>query len=97
MYYCEFPGCEYCTSLKSQINYHHIKPIELGGVDLLYNRIYLCPTHHTKVFVPEAKNGIHSIKGDDSIIIIGWLQSTDGIVLEYIDSFGSIQYQNKKN
>lgn len=97
MYYCEFPGCEYCTIVKSQINYHHIKPKELNGVDSDFNRIYLCPTHHTKIFVPNSKNGIHSIKGDDSIILLGWWDSTGGKVLEYVDIDGKNQFKIKKN
>ena len=86
MYCCEFPGCTYFTAVKSQINYHHIVPKELNGSDKKFNRIFLCPTHHTKVFIPEATRGIHTKKGIDSIIINGWRHSTAGKILEYIDS-----------
>lgn len=91
-YHCEFPGCDYKTQEKSQINNHHIKPKELGGSNAKYNRAYLCPTHHTKVYIPEATRGIHTKKGEDSIIISGWLQSTGGRVLEYIDVNEQVQY-----
>ena len=91
-YFCEFPGCDYRTYEKSQINLHHIKPKELGGVNAKYNRIYLCPTHHTKIYIPKSKRGIHTKKGVDSIIIIGWLQSTGGKVLEYVDVNEQVQY-----
>jgi len=61
-YNCKFPKCDYSTNHRSQINYHHIIPQELNGSHKDYNRIWLCPTHHTKIYVPESKSGIHSIK-----------------------------------
>ena len=85
MFKCEFPGCDYTTKYRTQINNHHIKPVECGGSDKGFNRIWLCPTHHTKVYIPEATRGIHTIKGEDSIMIKGWLQSTKGRILEYIN------------
>lgn len=88
MYYCQFPNCLYHTNIRSQINYHHIVPSELNGSDKDYNRIYLCPNHHSKIYVPLAKSGIHSIKGKDSIIIIRKLSSTIGTIIEYIDING---------
>lgn len=94
MYKCEFPGCEYETSHRTQINNHHIVPVENGGSDKKFNRIMLCPTHHTKVYIPEATNGIHTVKGNDSVILKQWMQSTGGRVLEYIDSGGNTCYQN---
>lgn len=91
-YYCQFPGCNYSTDIRSQINYHHIKPIELGGKDGHGNRLYLCPNHHTKIYIPESKNGQHTFKGDDSIILICKYQSTGGVVVEYIDTDGETKY-----
>ena len=92
MFKCEFPGCCYETAYRSQINFHHIKPKELGGDDKKSNLIHLCPTHHTKVYVEGTTAGIHTIQGSDSIILRGWLQSTGGKVLEYIDENGNTQY-----
>jgi predicted restriction endonuclease len=92
MYNCQFPGCNYITDQRSQISYHHIKPKEHGGSDFPFNRIFLCPTCHTKVFIPEATTGIHSIKGKDSIQIIGKFYSTDGLLISYIDSEGLEQF-----
>ena len=93
IYNCEFPKCNYNTSHRSQIQYHHIVPVELNGSDKDYNRIWLCPTHHTKVFVKESRSGIHSIQGEDSIVIIQWMESTQGRVLEYQDRSGNSFYE----
>ena len=92
-YNCEFPKCNYTTMHRSQVNYHHIVPQELNGSDKDYNRIWLCPTHHTKIYVPESKSGMHTIKGLDSIILIQWLNSTGGKVLEYNDIKGNSFYE----
>ena len=90
---CQFPKCNYTTIHRSQIQYHHIVPMELNGSDKDYNRIWLCPTCHTKVYVPLSKTGIHSINGQDSIIIIQWMESTQGRVLEYQDRSGNSFYE----
>ena len=90
---CQFPKCNYTTIHRSQIQYHHIVPRELNGSDKDYNRIWLCPTCHTKVFVRESQRGIHSINGQDSIIIIQWMESTQGRVLEYQDQKGNSFYE----
>ena len=92
MYKCEFPGCDYMCESRSQIQLHHIVPREFNGSDKPYNRIYLCPNCHTKVYIPGVKSGIHSIKTNDSIIINRWLSSTDGRVLEYINNNGDVDY-----
>lgn len=82
MYYCEFPlKCDYSTSCRTQIHYHHIVPLELGGVNKSSNRIWLCPTHHTHIYIPEAKKGHHSIQSEHSVILLGWRASTMGRVL----------------
>jgi len=92
-YSCEFPKCNYSTDHRSQINYHHIVPQELKGSNKDYNRIWLCPTHHTKIYIPESARGMHSIKGSDSIILIRWLSSTKGRILEYKDIDGNNFYE----
>ena len=69
--------------------------VELRGENKKCNRIFLCPNHHTKVFIPESKSGIHTVKGKDSIILKGWLQSTGGMILNYIDQDGKEQYYDK--
>lgn len=96
-YFCEFPGCEYKTEYRSKINYHHIIPVECGGINADINRIYLCPNCHLLIFVVDAKYGNHTFKYKDSIIINRWLQSTCGKILEYIDSNGNICYKKSIN
>lgn len=85
-YKCLFPNCNYETENRSQINYHHIVPKELGGKDGERNRIYLCPNCHSRIYVPNCTSGIHSINCDSSIIITNKLHSTSGVVLEYIEN-----------
>ena len=79
--------CEY-QSERTSIHYHHIIPRELGGTDKASNLVYLCPNCHNKVFVPDSNSGIHSFKNNNSIQIFGWLNSTVGRVLCYIDHNG---------
>lgn len=92
-YRCQFPGCKYETDYSSQINYHHIIPRENNGQDSKNNLISLCPNHHTKIYIPESKQGQHSIKGNDSIILNGWRFGTSHRrILEYIDCNNELQY-----
>lgn len=83
MYYCEFPNCNYSTNIRSQINYHHIVPKSKNGSNNSYNRIWLCPSCHTKVYIPNEISGIHSKYNDSSIILLRWVDSTCNKVLEY--------------
>ena len=92
MYKCEFPNCDYVCESRSQIQIHHIVPKELGGSEQQSNKITLCPNCHTRVYVPDVKSGIHSIKADNSIIIKGWFASSAGRALQYINSDGDIDY-----
>jgi len=82
-YKCQFPNCTYETNNRHQIHYHHIKPKELGGIDKDSNRLWVCPNHHTSIFIPESSNGIHSINTKVSIILHNIYKSTGGRVLEY--------------
>ena len=95
MYYCEL--CNYITESRSKINYHHIVPSELGGIDGDQNRVYICPNCHNLVYVKESKQGIHSIRCKNSVVIKGWKLSTEGKVLQYINSSGEEIFQDKKN
>ena len=83
MYKCNFPGCNYTTEVKSQIHYHHIVPQSKNGSNKSYNLISVCPTHHTKIYIPGEEYGSHCKYGEDSIIMIRKLPSTVGEVLEY--------------
>ncbi len=82
MFYCEL--CNYTTEIRSKINEHHINPKENNVSNDNYNLVYLCPNCHNKIYIPESTKGIHSIKSNDSIIINGWLKSTDGRILSII-------------
>jgi len=95
-YKCEWPNCSYTTTTRKEINYHHIQQSSYGGSDKKFNRIWLCPNHHSKVYIPESKSGIHSIKGTNSIIILKWVYSTSGKILHYIDINGIEQYHQSK-
>lgn len=86
VYKCQFPQCKYETNNRFQIHYHHIIPKECGGTNKEYNRIWLCPNHHSRIYIKEATKGIHSIKTKDSIIFKGILQSTSGRLIEYIEN-----------
>ena len=96
-YYCEFPNCSYKTNTKSHINTHHIVPKELNGTNDKWNKILLCPSHHSMIFVPESTNGNHTVKGEDSIILHGWKMSTDGKLLEYTDKDGILKYWQRNS
>lgn len=78
-----FPSCTYQTTSRSQIHYHHIIPKELGGKNQSKNRIWLCPTHHTHIYVPDALAGHHTQRSEHSIVLLGWRTSTKGKVLLY--------------
>ena len=94
MYKCEFPGCVYKTIHRSRIHFHHIIPREFGGNNMNHNLISVCPNCHSRIYIPESSTGIHSVCGNDSVIIERWMKSTGGKVLEYIDSGGNLCYQN---
>lgn len=89
---CEFPGCAVVEGSRSALDLHHIVPVCMGGTNAGANRIYLCPSHHRKVFVPECPSGHHSISHMDSIVIVGYLASSDGKVLHYKDPAGLDRY-----
>lgn len=74
--------CGFTTDLKSQIHKHHIKPREAGGSNSEWNLISVCPTCHSLIYSPYAKNGIHSKCGEKSIELIGWRDSTAGKLIE---------------
>lgn len=83
MYHCQMPECDYMCENISQINFHHIVPRSMGGSDKKFNLIELCPNCHSKVYVEGMTYGIHAIKSENSVILIGKLLSTGGYVLEY--------------
>lgn len=86
LYRCQIPNCGFSTEVRTQIHNHHITPREHGGTNKAHNRIYLCPVHHTKIYIPSATRGMHANKGVDSIILLGWRESSRGKVLHYIEN-----------
>lgn len=83
IYKCEFPGCKYTTDNRNNIAEHHIIPISKVKNNNKYNKIYLCPTHHTYIYIPGCKHGIHSKYNENSIIILGKVMSSVGIIIKY--------------
>ena len=83
IYRCEAPFCNYETEDKHQIHFHHIVSKSQGGKNGKYNLVTLCPNCHNRIYIPEAKRGIHSIKAKNYIILKRILLSTDGLCLEY--------------
>jgi hypothetical protein len=96
MYKCNFPGCDYLTDARSQICNHHILSKADGGKNGKHNLIMLCPTCHTKIWQINAKYGIHKIKSDDSIELVGKVSSTGGMLLEYKTMLGETNYTKVK-
>ncbi len=92
MYKCNFPGCDYSTDHRHQIHNHHIISKSKGGSNKKYNLVMLCPNCHGKIFQEDAKRGIHSIRGKDSIELVGKISSTGGLLLEYKDPVGETNY-----
>lgn len=95
MYFCEL--CDYQTENRSLIEYHHIVPKELEGSDNSFNRIYVCPNHHKTIYIDGSMSGIHSIKNNESIIIKGKFNSTEGKVLLIENIKGIETYITIKN
>jgi len=95
-YKCQFPKCEYGTNIKSQINIHHIIPRERQGNHKKYNKVYLCPNCHTKIYIPESRKGIHTIKGPTSIILLDWKNAGSCRLLEYIDIDDKVKYYQER-
>ncbi len=84
MYCCQMPFCDYVCEDKSQIHSHHIKPKALGGSNDRSNLINLCPNcHDGRIYIPEMSNGNHSIKHNNSVVLLGKLSSTGGPVISY--------------
>lgn len=84
-YKCEFPDCDYETTVRRDIDEHHIVPKSMGGSDKGFNKVYLCPNHHRKIYVEGCEHGFHSQITIDSIQIINIYKSTDGKVIHYKD------------
>ena len=89
--FCDFEG-ERC-----ELHSHHIIPKEVQVENRSWNLLFVCPTCHNRIYIPESKSGIHSIKKSNSIIVKQWYPSTHGRVLEFIDHTGKVQFVEDRN
>ena len=94
MYICEL--CGYKVKERYKIHSHHIVPVEMKGSDKGFNRIYLCPNCHNRIYIPESIRGNHSKRSEDSIIIRDLIQSTAGTLIEYEENY-NIKYKIMEN
>lgn len=91
-YTCKYPGCNYTTDQRRNIDKHHIIPKSLGGSNKECNLIELCANHHRQIFVPECISGIHSQRSTESIILINIYDTNQGKALHYKNAFTDIEY-----
>lgn len=87
-YKCHFPNCSYSTDDRNKIEFHHIVPRELWPRLNQNVTLCLCPTHHRLIWHPECKYGPHSIKGKESLEVVGIFRSTKGYSVIYKDIYG---------
>lgn len=45
--------------------------------------MWVCPDHHRMIYVPGMKAGHHAIEHGESIVVLGWRESTKGKALYY--------------
>ena len=79
--------CGYIAESRSQMEEHHIRPRSLGGSEDEWNKAMICSRCHSKTFVDGA-HGKHGVKAHNSIVIMGWVQSSAGRLLHIIDELG---------
>jgi hypothetical protein len=89
---CWFPNCNYCTTSRSKIDFHHVTPREVDPSPRNKVTIPLCKTHHALIYCPEATSGQHAIKADGSLIIKGVYDSTSGKAVHFESMDGNSFY-----
>lgn len=62
---------------------HHILPRSMGGGNQAWNLLQLCPGCHRKIFVPGMSSGMHAVEAIGSIVVFGYLLTSDGRGLHY--------------
>lgn len=83
-YKCHWPGCQHKTTERSEIELHHIIPRELGPRLNCHVKLSFCATHHRMIFHPESKNGHHSIKTPNKLMILNiYPTAPEGYAVEY--------------
>jgi len=89
---CWWPGCDYCTNSRSKIDFHHVTPKEVNPHRTNRTTIPLCKTHHALIFHPQASAGQHSIRTEESMIILGVHDSTNGKTVQYESTSGESMF-----
>ena len=87
-YRCVFPGCGYETDDRRLIEFHHIKPRELGNTLNRDVTIPLCPTHHKLIYCPESTAGQHSRMDCNSLSVVQVTNTTAGKAVIFCDMNG---------
>jgi len=82
---CGFPLCGKSHFSTKTVDLHHIVPVSMGGEDSLYNRIYLCPECHRRIYVPGIASGIHKTKKQGSVQLFRYIPTNKGKALLYRD------------
>lgn len=83
-YKCHWPGCNFKTMERTEIELHHIVPRELGPRLNCHVRLSYCPTHHRMIYHPEAKHGPHSVKTNSKLKILHiYPVAPEGYAVEY--------------
>jgi hypothetical protein len=80
---CQFPLCGKTYKHRSQLDDHHVVPRSMGGPDMPWNMLRLCPGCHRKIYVPGMTSGIHSMKLLGSIVVHGKVKTSHGWALHY--------------
>lgn len=90
---CGFPLCGKSHFSAGVVDLHHIVPVSMGGEDASYNRVYLCPECHRRVYVPGIASGIHKTKKPDSVELIRYYLTTEGRALLYREAKEGAPYR----
>lgn len=93
---CWWPACDYCTSSRSKIDYHHVTPKEVNPHRTNRTTIPLCKTHHALIFHPQSTAGQHSIKTSESLAILGVYAGTNGTSVHYESISGESMFYNTR-
>ena len=80
---CQFPGCNTVAHKSSAMDSHHIVPRSMGGSDMPFNLMTLCPGCHRKIHVPHIRGGIHAEQQMGGIVVLGYMHTSGGKALHY--------------
>ena len=63
----------------------------MGGKDILWNLMSVCPGCHRKINVPGCRAGIHTLSIPGSIIVHGFLKTSSGRGLHYSELVSGVE------